>query len=336
MEFEIDLSFVPDSHLRLLLEDYHRQAVASYRAESYLGAVVCCGGVLEGVLAWAILEKGTKPQIHSSPESRPASGKQILALEASVKRWKKPVEEWGLHELVQEAAYQGLIGETAQQASWALKSFRNFIHPYNLMRQRKSARADKPLATSALSAVQEIIRSLKGRVTNSRAALASSASAIDNEHAKIELNFAWLRDSVVAGCRGPQTESDLAKLYSLGIRALVRFAPSDEARVLSAQVKSSGMEELHEPVRDFTAPTLEQVGNVVKFMAKAVASGKPVAVSCGAGYGRTATLLACYLVANGVSASEAIATVQNTTGKQWEIIQQEAIIRSFEAQIKGQ
>jgi hypothetical protein len=55
-----------------------------------------------------------------------------------------------------------LIGKTAKQASWALKDFRNFIHPYNVLKQ--SARPDAALAMSAMAALIEIRRSLEGKL----------------------------------------------------------------------------------------------------------------------------------------------------------------------------
>ena len=146
--FSVDFSFVEERPLRALLEDYHRQAVTAYQAQAYLGTLVACGGILEGLLTWALISKG----IHNFETDK--------GLE--------PVERADLSKLIDKATQKniGLLGDTANSAAWAVKDFRNFIHPYNLLRQRKSARADQSLALSALTAVNEIARSLKDRLAS--------------------------------------------------------------------------------------------------------------------------------------------------------------------------
>jgi atypical dual specificity phosphatase len=121
-----------------------------------------------------------------------------------------------------------------------------------------------------------------------------------------EMNFSWLEESAVAGCRGPRTAADLMFLASVGIRALVRLAHEDETGITAADVQQHEIDDCYEPVKDWTAPSQEQIDRVVYFVNQAVANGKAVAVSCGAGYGRTGTILGCYLVSKGLSADEAL------------------------------
>src|SRR5204862_143266 len=82
--------------------------------------------------------------------------------------------------------------------------------------------------------------------------------------------------------------------------ALVRLAHEDESGILRSDVKRHGLEDCYEPMGDWTAPSQKQIGRVLGFVARALADGKAVAVSCGAGYGRTGTVLACYLVSKGI------------------------------------
>ena len=65
-------------------------------------------------------------------------------------------------------------------------------------------------------------------------------------------------------------------------------------------------------------------------MREAVNAGQAVAVHCGAGLGRTGTLVACYLVAGGLSAEEAIAKVRRLRPGSIETLEQEAAVRTFE------
>src|SRR5919109_1668868 len=110
------------------------------------------------------------------------------------------------------------------------------------------------------------------------------------------MNFSWVEAGRIAGCRGPKTQNDLRFLSSQGVRALVRLAYEQESGLSSAHVFTSGLEDFYDPVDDFTAPSQDLIDRAISFMGNAVRSGKPVAVSCGAGYGRTGTVLACYFV----------------------------------------
>jgi atypical dual specificity phosphatase len=64
--------------------------------------------------------------------------------------------------------------------------------------------------------------------------------------------------------------------------------------------------DFYEPVKDVTAPTPQQIVRAVQFIRCALADDKPVAVCCGYGFGRSATVFACYLVSLGHSAEDAI------------------------------
>src|SRR5438477_5041883 len=119
------------------------------------------------------------------------------------------------------------------------------------------------------------------------------------------MNFSWLEQDRIAGCRGPRTDADLRFLASV-VRALVRLAHEDESGILRSDVKRHGLADCYEPMDDWTAPSQKQIGRVLSFVARALADGKAVAVSCGAGYGRTGTVLACYLVSKGIPAGAAL------------------------------
>ncbi len=122
----------------------------------------------------------------------------------------------------------------------------------------------------------------------------------------VAMNFGWLEQGRLAGCRGSRSDNDLAFLASIGIQALVRLAHEEETGIFTADVESNGIEDCYEPVPDWTAPSQYQIDHIIGFVRNAIEKGRPVAVSCGAGCGRTGTVLACYLVSAGHSAEDAI------------------------------
>ena len=146
---ELDLAFVDDDSLREVVGEYWSQAAKAYSAGSYVGAIVASGAVVEGLLTWALLQRDDE-----ALKSGKAGKDKLGEL--------RPIRDWYLNNLIQVAIELGLVGNTAKDASWAVQDFRNFIHPYNVLKQ--SARPDEPLAISAMAAVQEIARSLKGNL----------------------------------------------------------------------------------------------------------------------------------------------------------------------------
>jgi len=149
------------------------------------------------------------------------------------------------------------------------------------------------------------------------------------------LNFSWLIEGEVAGHRGPASQEELEYLKSHGVAALVRLVEKHLARVTPEQVMQVGLDDLHLPVDDFHAPAIEQIELALNFIRDSVAEGKAVGVSCGAGYGRTGTILACYLVSEGWAADEAINQVRSKRPGSIEIGEQEKAIRKFEVHCKA-
>ena len=113
----------------------------------------------------------------------------------------------------------------------------------------------------------------------------------------------------VLGCAYPRTERAMAALSASGVRLLVNLheRPHEEARL-----RRHGLREVHLPVKDFAAPSPEQVESAVGAIRGALAAGEAAAVHCGGGLGRTGTVLACYLLASGegLGAEEAIGRVR--------------------------
>jgi len=150
------------------------------------------------------------------------------------------------------------------------------------------------------------------------------------------LNFSWLIGGEVAGHGAPLSVDDLLFLKSKGIQALVRLAELNKVRITSAQVVKSGFIDCYEPVNDFSAPTQYQIDKIVTFIKESISNGISVGVSCGAGIGRTGTILACYLVSQDYTSEQAIEEVKRRRGAEIETEGQKAAVRTYAIRLHKQ
>lgn len=139
-------------------------------------------------------------------------------------------------------------------------------------------------------------------------------------------NFSWLIDRRLAGMACPTTEADIAHLARLGVTALISLTERAPAAYLPA---SHTLKTYHWPIADFTAPSLEQAAQIVTSIQDLIRDDETVAVHCGAGLGRTGTILACYLVAEGTASADAIAGVRALRPGSIETTAQEELIHAY-------
>ncbi len=142
--------------------------------------------------------------------------------------------------------------------------------------------------------------------------------------------FSWVVDQRLAAMPQPGAErpldEDLAFLQSQGIELLVSLTeePTDPAALTRR-----GIDRLHLPVRDFTAPSLEQLRRFVAVVEGSSAADRAVGVHCTAGLGRSGTFVAAYFVSRGMSAAEAIAEVRRLRPGSVETREQEERLAEF-------
>jgi len=145
----------------------------------------------------------------------------------------------------------------------------------------------------------------------------------------MRLNFSWVIDRKLGGSRAPRSKSDLISLRELGVGALVRLVEPHESEVTAEEVHEFGLEDYNEPVRDFGAPTQDQIDKIVGYIDAHLGDGVPVGVSCNAGFGRSGVILACYLVRKALTAGEALELVRRRRGRGPEVPKQIAAVETY-------
>ncbi|HUS35519.1 MAG TPA: protein-tyrosine phosphatase family protein [Verrucomicrobiae bacterium] len=137
-----------------------------------------------------------------------------------------------------------------------------------------------------------------------------------------EVSVWWLIPSVLGGMPMPfihperrlagggllhSFPDELPALDKAGVRAVVSLLniPADRA-----VFESAGFQFLCLPVPDGRPPTVDQVKEFIRFVHNQRNAHQPTVVHCEAGIGRTGTLLATYLIAEGHSAQAAIQRVR--------------------------
>jgi atypical dual specificity phosphatase len=143
-------------------------------------------------------------------------------------------------------------------------------------------------------------------------------------------NYSFVIDGVLAASGHPSRAGRLSEVLAClaedGIGGVVSL---DEFGLPDAHLEEHGLEYLHLPVADFSIPTVDQAIRFVRFVRTLRARGAAALVHCGAGIGRTGTMLACYLVAEGSEPDEAIRTVRALRPGSIETDEQEQFVRDF-------
>jgi atypical dual specificity phosphatase len=140
--------------------------------------------------------------------------------------------------------------------------------------------------------------------------------------------FSWVDRPHLAALARPRTADDLGWLRRHGVQVVVSLTEDPLPR---AWVNDEGLLAVHVPVPDMEPPADRQLEHLVETIRRANASGMGVAVHCGAGFGRTGTVLAAYFVAGGLPPAEAIAKVRELRAGSIETAEQERAVERYAA-----
>ena len=140
----------------------------------------------------------------------------------------------------------------------------------------------------------------------------------------MKLDLDWIAQGQVAAMSMPWPE-DVAEMRRLGITAVLSLTATTHADLAAA-----GFTHLALPVRDYHAPTHGQLDAAVEFIERTVSSGGVCAVHCGAGLGRTGTVVAAWLVRRGRTAQQSIAAVRRARPGSIETKEQETAVVAYE------
>ena len=144
--------------------------------------------------------------------------------------------------------------------------------------------------------------------------------------------FSWIDQPHLAALARPYALEDLTWLRSQGLQLLISLT---EMPLRSDWINDAGLLSIHIPIEDMHAPTQEQLDSAVSAIRRAREKGMGLAVHCAAGLGRTGTVLAAYLVSDGLSAREAIARVRELRPGSIETLDQEAAIEEYATRFRG-
>jgi atypical dual specificity phosphatase len=157
--------------------------------------------------------------------------------------------------------------------------------------------------------------------------------------------FYWLIEGALAGCPRPGSrrgeragdgapeerdaaalDEDLAWLRERGIRAILSLT---ETPLEECALARHGFSTLHLPVDDLHAPTPAQLHYALAFIDRQQALGRPVAVHCLIGQGRTGTVLAAHRIRAGSTPDAALAELRALSPGAISAPEQEAALRAF-------
>ncbi|MFO0964119.1 MAG: dual specificity protein phosphatase 23 [Gemmataceae bacterium] len=144
--------------------------------------------------------------------------------------------------------------------------------------------------------------------------------------------FTWVDKPLLAAMAKPTEAEEYQWLRAQGIQLLISLTEYPPRRDF---VNDAGLLLLHVPIQDMHPPSQRQLEVCMSSIQKALNQNMAVGIHCGAGLGRTGTVLACYFVTQGMSAKNAIARVRRLRPGSVETDEQIEAVEEFARQWKG-
>jgi len=145
-----------------------------------------------------------------------------------------------------------------------------------------------------------------------------------SQTSELPRNFSWI-EPLLAACGRPESVTELEAAKREGVEVIVSLTSTPLNPEI---VRRLGLVYLHSPLS--TMPSTQQLAQIAQFIQSQKSQSHSVLVHCGEGKGRTGTVLAAYLVLNGMHAAEAIQRVRQKRPGSIQTAEQETAIHEFE------
>lgn len=139
----------------------------------------------------------------------------------------------------------------------------------------------------------------------------------------------WVFETVLCGMPLPCCENVIKLLVQSNVGMVVSLIEPFEAPMLDEWIRlaEGQLSHFRLPIRDHTVPTMAQIGRFLSELRRQVEQGKAVAVHCLRGCGRTAVMLASYLVVErSLHPEEAIDRIKRLQPEAFSTLQQELFV----------
>jgi atypical dual specificity phosphatase len=143
--------------------------------------------------------------------------------------------------------------------------------------------------------------------------------------------FTWVDPPLLGAMSQPAALEEYQGLREQGVQLVISLCEDPPPR---NWLNEAGLFSMHIPVEDMHPPTQKQIDVCLSAIDKAHARGFAVAIHCGAGLGRTGTMLACYFVKKGMAAPDAVSHVRRIRPGSVETPEQSEAIAEYARRLK--
>jgi atypical dual specificity phosphatase len=143
--------------------------------------------------------------------------------------------------------------------------------------------------------------------------------------------FTWVEPPLLAAMSQPASAEEYQWLRAQGVSLVISLCEEPPRR---NWLNEAGLFSMQVPVVDMHPPEQKQVDACLSAIEKAHAQKFGVAVHCGAGLGRTGTMLACWFVKKGMTAPAAISHIRRIRPGSIETPDQADAITDFARRLK--